>query len=256
MNYRAELDERTRGLIDSIVAQTPVWPGGAQVEPVVRPDDGADAQTLVGPPFPAAMAIMVRTYALPKQPPQHLQFDRYLLRYNGLDESKRNPDLIWGVYGTEATARAGAYAALDARRHGRRLYQIDLWYRVKRRAHGDLTAPLTAEEIRQNGFLHLQRIDSDYRDHLRSILLERLQEEADAQIEALKLESSLEALLAQRPMLIHWLMKTCRWIMAVQHTVYIGSGVPLRVVTLRRDPSRYLHVGARFHPEIQTIVQQ
>lgn len=231
------------------IPEIPALPGAAAGE------GGAHSTAGNVPVYPAAVSVMLRAYALPEQVPERLQFDRHLLRFNGLVPQERNRDLIWGVYGTESIGRANTYAAMDATRGGRRLYQLDLWYAVRRRDRGDWTRLLTAEEIRQNGFLQFQRLDADYRNHLRSLFLERLAEQGDPQLAELKLESSLEALVAQRPMLVHWLMQSCRWIMAVQHTVHIGTGVSLRIVTVRRDPRRYLNVSTRYHPEVETIVQ-
>ena len=244
--------EHARGVIDGIVRSTPLLQA-SQDQPSQQ--SCSSVESLEGPPFPAAAALMIRAYALPESAPKRLQFDQHLLRFNGLSPQERNQDLIWGVCGTEAMGRANAYAAMDAQRAGRRLYQIDLWYRVRRREHEDWMRPLTAEVIRKNGFLQFQRVDADYRDYLRSIFLERLQEIDDPRLEELRLESSLEALVAERPMLVHWLMRMCPWICAVQHTVYIGSGVSLRIATLRRDVGRFLHVSTRYHPEIETVVQ-
>lgn len=207
-----------------------------------------------GAPFSAANSLLVRTYALPKEMPQHLQFDQHLMRFDGYDPAQRNPQLIWGVCGTDSMGRASAYAAMDAERAGRRLYQIDLWYGVRRRIRGDWLRPMTTEETRETGYLHLQRVDADYRNLLRALFLERLAELNDERLAELKLESSLEALVAERPMLIHWLMRVCPWIMAVQHTVRVGGGVALRVGTLRRAPDRYLRAQVRFHPAIATTV--
>lgn len=204
-------------------------------------------------PFAASKAVLVRAYALPRQEPvQALQFDRFLLRYGGQDWDRANPDLIWGVYGNESMGRANSYAALDAQRLQRSLYQIDLWYALPR---PNASTALSADEVREHGFVPLKRLDSDYRTYLRSLFLERLEEERDPQLEVLQLETSLEALVAQRPMLVHWYMSVCRWVHAVQHTVYVGGGAALSVMTLRRNPARYLRVETRFHPEIATTVE-
>ena len=204
-------------------------------------------------PLPASKAVLVRTYALPRQEPvEALQFDRFLLRYGGLDLERANPDLIWGVCGTESMGRANSYAALDAQRLQRRVYQIDLWYALSR---PNVSTALTTEEVREHGFVPLKRLDSDCRAFLRSLFLERLEEERDPQLDMLKLETSVDALAAQRPMLVHWYMSVCPWVHAVQHTVYVGGGAALSVMTLRRNPARYLRVETRYHPEIVTTVE-
>lgn len=241
--------EHTRRIIERIVRSNP----GLQI-PDAPPVSHSRTNVLAGPPFPATVSLMVSAYALLESPPQHLFFGQHLLHFNGFDPGEQNLDLIWGVYGTESMGRAGAYAAMDARRLKRRLYQIDLWYRVTRRLNHSYNSPMSAEEIRRTGFMQLSRIEPDYREHLRAIFLERLHELGDSRLGELRMEPSLEVLTAHRPMLIHWLMRLCPWLYAVQHTVYVGTGIALRIVTMRRDPERYLHVSTRHHPEIVTNV--
>jgi len=204
------------------------------------------------PSYPARTALMVRTYALAKQVPQQLQFDSFLLRYKGFDARRSNPGVIWGVFGTDSLSRANVYASKDAERGGRRLYMMDLWYKIERKPGG---VQCTAEDIRATGFMNIQRLDADYRSYLLSLFFQRLEEECDPELEKLQMERSIEELVAQRPMLIHWLMKNCSWIHAVQHPVYIAQGVMLRIMTLRRDPKRYLSAHVRYSPEIRISVQ-
>ena len=204
------------------------------------------------PVYPARTALMVRTYALPKQVPEQLQFDSFLLRYIGFDANRRNPDVIWGIFGTDSLSRANVYASKDAEHGGRRLYMMDLWYKIERKPGG---AQCIAEDIRATGFVNIQRLDADYRAYLLSLFLQRLEEENDPELEKLQLERSIEELVAQRPMLIHWFMKNCPWVYAVQHPVYIAQGVMLRIMTLRRDPDRYLSAHVRYNPEIRISVQ-
>jgi len=225
-----------RAVLDGIVAQADVFT--------------AEAPKLQGQP--SKSAAMVRTYALPKDVPTQMQFDAFLLRYAGYDSEKRNPDLIWGIFGTDSMSRANVYAMQDASHGGRRLYMMDLWYQVDRKPGG---VQSIAEDIRSTGFINIQRMDADYRGYLLSLFLQRLEEENDPDHEKLSLERSVDALVAQRPMLIHWFMKHCPWIFAVQHAVHIAPSVVLRIMTLRRDPRRYIGVQVRYHPEIAACVQ-
>ncbi len=93
--------------------------------------------------------MLLRTYALARSVPQRLQYDRCMLSFSGLIKEEINPDVIWGVVGTESITRANAYAAIDAQQQGRRLYQIDLWYAICRRDGNKWSAPLRAEEVRR-----------------------------------------------------------------------------------------------------------
>jgi len=195
---------------------------------------------------------MIRTYALPKDVPEQMQFDAFLLRYMGYDNEKRNPDLIWGIFGTDSISRANVYASRDASHGERRLYMMDLWYQIDRKPGG---AQSIAEDVRATGFVNIQKLDADYRGYLLSLFLQRLEEESDPEFEKLSLERSLDSLVAQRPMLIHWFMKHSPWIFAVQHAVHIAPSVMLRVMTLRRDTARYLGVHVKYHPEIAACVQ-
>lgn len=208
----------------------------------------------IGPPFPAATSIMVRTYAIASERPALLHFDRCLMRFKGFDEQRRNPNVIWGVYGTEAMSLANALVAHDAARAQKRYFAVDLWYQVYRRSPREWSKPLTAEDIREHGYMDLSRLDSDYRMHVRSLFLERLREIDDPQVDELSLETSLPVLAARRPMLVHWFMDACRWVHAVQHTVFVGERMSLRIVTLRRQPTRYLHVAVSGAPQAQVVM--
>jgi len=135
---------------------------------------------------------------------------------------------------------------------------MDLWYKVHRGSREEQNGLLSGKDVRKHGFLQFRRLEHDYKMHLRSLFLERLQEMQDPKLREFRLESSLEEIVAARPMLVHWLMSVCRWIHAVQHSVYVsgepGRGVMLRIATLRKDPSRYLAVYTRHQPEIASSV--
>ena len=246
--------DRVSEMIDDIVSQSDVFsPGdrglhehGHALSPRSQARAAGDA-----PAYPIKSSAMVRAYALPKDVPTCMRFDACLLHYVGFESAKRNPDLIWGVFGTDSMSRANMYASRDARLDGRRLYMMDLWYKVDRKQGG---VQSIAENIRATGFINIQRMDADYRGYMLSLFLQRLEEEGDPEWEKLSLERSVDSLVAQRPMLIHWFMKHCNWVCAVQHTVYISPGVMLRIITLRRDPARYMSVHVRYHPEIEASV--
>jgi len=201
---------------------------------------------------PVKSAAMIRVYALPKDVPTQMQFDAFLLRYMGYDSEKRNPDLIWGIFGTDSMSRANVYASRDASHGGRRLYMMDLWYQIDRKTGGSQSV---AENVRATGFVNIQRMDAEYRSYLLSLFLQRLEEENDPEWERLSLERSVDAMVAQRPMLVHWFMERYPWIFAVQHAVHIAPNVMLRIMTLRRDPGRYAEVYVKYHPEIAACVQ-
>lgn len=195
--------------------------------------------------------IPLRTYALPETVPQSLKFSNHMVKFIGLKPFSTAKDVLWGVNGTTSLNSADAYASRDAQHLGRRLYQIELMYRLD----GLPTAgtSVTEEFSQTAGYLHLSRITSAFRDKLRGRMATWLTDTKDPNRDEL-MELDFEDLLKERPMFVHHLMTTDKHLKAIIHPVKIAGGVPLRIATVRNLPSNIVRVYTRFHEELVTTI--
>lgn len=195
--------------------------------------------------------ISIRTYVIPETVPTEIVFSQHMMRFVGLKLFSAGPDLIWGVQGTTSLNSADAYASLDAQHLKRKLYQVELSYRL----HGLPPAgtSVTEEFANSAGYLHCSRLTSAFRKSLKDRMLTWLAEDEDAEIDELA-ALDFEELTKHRPMMIHRLMKESPHINTVIHSVFLTGGVSLRIATLRNIPENIVRVGTRFHEEIKTTV--
>lgn len=196
-------------------------------------------------------AISIRTYCIPEQLPETLSFSKHLMRFQGLKLFSVNKDLIWGVQGTTALNRADAYASMDAQHKGRRVYQIELSYRLKGQPLAG--SSVTQEFAKTAGYVHFSRLTSAYRKVLREQMMAWIEVEKDPEIDLLR-ELDLDDLARNRPMMVHKLMEVEKHLNTVIHTVALSGGASLRVATVRNLPENIIRVHTRFHENIITTV--
>ena len=196
-------------------------------------------------------SISIRTYSIPEQVPDVLSFSKHMMRFQGLKLFSANKDLIWGVQGTTALNRADAYASMDAQHKGRRVYQIELSYKLKGQPLAGTS--VTEEFAKVAGYLHFSRLTSAYRKVLREQFMTWLKAEKDPDVDLLQ-DHDLEDLAKARPMMIHKLMEVERHLNTVIHTVALSGGASLRVATVRNLPENIVRVYTRFHENIVTTV--
>ena len=195
--------------------------------------------------------LAIRTYAIPATVPESLCFSNHLMRFQGLKLFSVNKDLIWGVQGTTALNRADSYASMDAQHKARRVYQIELSYKLQGQPLAGTS--VTEEFAKAAGYLHFSRLTSAYRKLLRDQMMGWIVEENDPETDILS-DYDLEDLAKARPMLVHKLMSIEKYINIVIHTVALSGGASLRVATVRNIPKNIVRVQTRFHETIATTV--
>lgn len=195
--------------------------------------------------------IPLRTYAIPPTAPESFTFSNHMLKFTGFKPFSAAPDLLWGVHGTTSLNSADAYASRDAQHLQRRLYQIELLYRLDGLPPAGKS--VTEEFAKTAGYLHFSRITSAFREKLRGRLLDWLSDMQDPNLQELA-TLDFEHLVKMRPMFVHYMMSQEQSLNAVIHPVFVSGGVTLRIATVRNLPSNIVRVYTRFHEEIVTTI--
>lgn len=195
--------------------------------------------------------IPIRTYVLSATIPTEIQFSRHMLRFSGLKPFFAAPDLIWGVQGTTSLNSADAFASRDAAHMDRRVYQVELNYRLT--GLPPAGSSVTEEFAKSCGYIHCSRMAAAFRKVLKERMLTWISEAQDTGLDELK-GLEFEELVKVRPMLIHRLMDEDRFLKAMVHPVYLPGGVTLRIATVRNIPENIVSVHTRFYEEIKTTV--
>lgn len=212
-------------------------------------------------------ATVIRTYALLAEPPTQLSYSAHPIKFLGYSPFKANPDLVWGVHGTASHSMANTFASLDAKHSHKRLYQIDLLYRV---AHEEGTDPESetmsaglddgldhkSPIVEVPDFIHFTRLLLPARDLVHKQLLACIDPSDEDDMEEV-VKWDFDELLRQRPMLVHELMRRHTEYNIFVHPVKLNGGATLRIATARRTPNdanRVIRVFTRFHDEIPTTL--
>lgn len=204
-----------------------------------------------GRPSRARDLVFVFNYKLTDVPPASIEYSRCMVRFQGFNPVKANPDLLWGVQGTTSLRDADRYAASDAAFRKLRIFQLELAYRIP-----NLTAMETSiseEAARRFGYLHYSRLTSGYKETLRKRMNQWVFEDKDPEYTRLQ-ALAFEELIRQRPMLIHRLMSEDTFLNLVVHPVLLNGGVSMRIATVRRKPEFIDRISVRFHEEIATTI--
>ncbi|MES2977733.1 MAG: hypothetical protein V4731_04860 [Pseudomonadota bacterium] len=213
----------------------------------LQPDADIAATKRRGRP---AGQVIVATFALHAVKPAQIVFSEHMPRFEGRRPFDVNPDLVWGVFGTDSINRAAHYASMDASHLKRRLYHLDLIYSAPQVPSAG--AVLTKELTQSTGYVNFPRLEAGFREALRSTFLGWLEDAKDPDLAGLSREN-IESLLRERPMLVHRFMAENPEYRVALHSVRISGGIKLRMATLRRDPQRMVAL-TRYHDEIETLV--
>lgn len=195
--------------------------------------------------------MLVRTYALLSAVAYELQFSKHLINFLGMDKANANPDLIWGVYGTNSLNSADAYASMEAQHNKRLMHQLDLYYRIP--ALSGKNTVITETMAQEGGFYNLDRLEVNFRNALFARLIRYLPASLRDDY-ASDSGKTIQDLLREHPMLVHQFMADEPTCMALTHSVLIRGGVRLRMATLRKSPERIERVHVRYHDEIEVFV--
>ena len=192
----------------------------------------------------ASGLLLARTYVIPVEKPREVFFSEHLPNFDGYKPFEVNPDLIWGVFGTDSLNRCDAYASMDAQHMKRELYQVDLYYNVKNIPASN--ASISKEVSLASGYIYLARLESSFRNELHEIFKRWLTDAKDPDIGALRI-MTVEDLIKARPMLVHRYMKENPDINVFLHSVKISGGVSIRLCTMRKLPDRIEQIAVRYH---------
>lgn len=195
--------------------------------------------------------ISIRGYVLLEAVPTEISFSKHMVRFEGLKLFSAGPDLVWGVQGTTSVNSADAFASRDAQFLKRRLYQVELVYKLNGLPPAGTS--VTEEFAKSAGYLHFSRLTSAYRATLKMSMLAWLKEERDPQIKVLA-KMDFEEMVQSRPMMVHRLMAESPHINTIIHSVILSGGATLRIATVRNKPENIVRVYTRFHKEIETTI--
>lgn len=196
-------------------------------------------------------AMLVRTYALLTTVAYELKYSNHLIGFSGLDRSKANPDLVWGVYGTNSMNSADAYASMEAQHHKRLMHQLDLYYQVP--ALSTKNTVISEKMAREGGFYNLDRLEVSFRNALYQRMLQFLPAKDRWPYEG-DSGKTIQDFLRENPMLVHRFMAEEPTCMAMTHVVTLNGGVRLRMATLRKVSQRIERIHVRYHDEIEVTV--
>ena len=196
--------------------------------------------------------IPLTNYAMVDKIPASLVLKDHLLPFEG---ARADPKFLWGLYGSASMNRALFLADAYASRNKKQMLTIQLWYHVD---HFELVkSKITPEIADESGFVHLDRLQSHYRDELRELILVDLHKRThSAQYAALQ-NMSLDEIMIRHPECVRVIFDQNKKVNVVVHPVrqlYDDRDTrPVHLATVRNIKARLAAAEVRYLEEIKVI---
>jgi len=199
----------------------------------------------------AALSLLVYTRGIPDS----VRIRDHSLDFVGREESDFGPFLT-GVYGTHSKQMALVCAAAWARDRAsssglNRILMLDVNYRVDEYERTRIQA--TPEILKLTGWLHMDRIASEFREQIRAGWVEWIRSDVlHAAFERVK-DYSLGDLAQKYPQYVARMLRENRDIRGIVHPVHpkLDTTVTLWVASVRVDePDRFDKPALRYLPDV------
>lgn len=183
--------------------------------------------------------------------PDKLRLREHSLEFPGSD--KLPGTVISGVYGTQAKNAAIQIAAawnkeLEQGKRRSRALLVDAQYRIDNMQDGTRQG-ITRESLEITGWLHVDRLQADFREELKQMALGWVREDlGEASVERLA-SMDLRLILLEHPALVRHLFTTRKFrVTCVVHPVRpnIAPEQELLAATVRYEPERFVEATARY----------
>jgi len=189
--------------------------------------------------------IPFTNFAMVDKVPSSIKLQDHLFPYENLD---MDSGFIWGLYGTLSANQGLFLMDTFARKQGKIPLTLQGWYRVDN--FDRVRAQIDLEIAEDSGFLHLDRLKSNFREELREVVLDAAPKEINGWPAALCGDWTLNELILRYPRLLRVIFAQYRKINMVVHPVHQmydpADRRSLTVATMRMVKSRVMSVQVRY----------
>lgn len=177
--------------------------------------------------------------------PKEVNLHEHLFPFEG---ATGDPKYLWGLYGTTSINHGLFLADTNATKRKKQMLTLQVWYRVDNFER--VRSQINQEIAEESGFLHFDRLKTDFREEIRQFVLGQLRKDLTT-AQYLKCEArSLDDLIIQYPKYVRSIIEANRKINVVVHPVRQlldpSSTKPVHVVTVRAVKSRLMAAEVRY----------
>ena len=195
--------------------------------------------------------IPLSNFAMVDAIPTSLVLNDHLLPFEG---AKEDPKFLWGIYGTSSMTQMLFMADAFARRQKKTALTVQLWYHVDN--FDNVKSKITDGIANEAGFIHLDRLQSNFRDSLKDHVLMNLRKVLGGGAQFVTLQSmSLDDIMVRHPEAVRFIFADMPKVNVVVHPVrqmYDESvKKPVMVATVRNVKKRLMAMEVRYLEEIQ-----
>ena len=192
--------------------------------------------------------IKLSTFAFARAAPPRFVFSEHPIAFRGM---RADPRYVWGAYGHNGRSGALRLTGEHADRVGMHFTELRLFFQLREYEN---VGAINREIVERTGFLNLLRLQRDYREEVRMVVLGHLESTLDAvRLSALK-SMSLEQLVMAHPAAAQALLTLLRGVDVVVHPVIPvgddGEGPAFNIATVLGKAARKMQVRARYHEQI------
>jgi len=166
-----------------------------------------------------------------------------------------DPKYLWGLYGTTSINHGLFLADAYASRSKKQMLTVQLWYRVDN--FDRVRAQISEDIAEESGFLHLDRLKTDYREQIRQFVLEQLRKDVSSAQFSAYASKSLDEIIVRHPKYARAILEANRKINIVVHPVrqlYDEADTkPLYIATVRAIKARIMAAEVRYLEHIKVI---
>ena len=193
------------------------------------------------------------SFAMVDSMPTSIVLKDHLLPFEG---ATADPKFLWGLYGTSSMNHALFLADSYASRHKKQMLTVQLWYHVDN--FDRVKSKITAEIADEAGFIHLDRLQSTFRDELRELVLANLKRKfSGAQYVTLS-NMSLDEIMIRHPECVKVIFNAHEKVNVVVHPVRQlydeNDKKPVFVATVLNIKERLVAAEVRYLEAIKVVL--
>lgn len=196
--------------------------------------------------------IPLSNFAMVDKVPDRLVLKDHLLPFEG---SKPDAKFLWGLYGTSSMNHTLFLADAYASKHKKQMLTVQLWYHVDNFER--VKSKITPEIADESGFIHLDRLQSHFRDQLQVQILAHLKKKTSSSQYTMLVPMSLEDIMVRHPECVRVIFDNMPKVNVVVHPVRQlydeTDSKPVQIATVRNIPKRLAAAEVRYLEHIKVV---
>lgn len=198
--------------------------------------------------------IPLSNYAFFDKRPDSIVLRDSLVAFEG---ARPDPAFLWGVYGTSSMNHMLFLADNYAQHRNKLSFSVQMWYHVD--YFERVKSKISPEIAHESGFIHLDRLQSEFRDEIRDLVVASIKERVSgSQFEIIR-TMNLSDIMMRHPECVRVIFDRYKKVHVVVHPVRQlfdeTDRRPVHIATVRNVKSRIMAAEVRYFEEQIKVIR-